>query len=144
MRHAVAYFFAKDVSFLPQMLVAPLVYCVVFLAITSPRYDDSWCCFIAAAASAAPARYLPARQLPSLQRSRGCRGSFSAYYTVLLGVYYTASGFAYLVSLVVPAGLAQLVGVVTIFSNSMFAGGAPVLKQLLRVRRLCCMRRIES
>ena len=60
----------------------------------------------------------------------------------LLGVYYVAASFAYIVSIVAPPGLAQLVGVVTIFSNSMFAGGAPVLKQLLTVgsptAALCC------
>jgi hypothetical protein len=58
------------------------------------------------------------------------------YYWVLVSVYYTAAGYAYLVSVIVPAALAQLVGVVTIFANSMFAGGAPVLKQLWAVRVL--------
>jgi hypothetical protein len=55
------------------------------------------------------------------------------YYWVLVGVYYVAAGFAYLVCIVVPSSLSQLVGVVTIFANAMFAGGAPVLKQLQAV-----------
>ena len=49
-------------------------------------------------------------------------------------MYYVAAGFSYLVSILAPPSLAQLVGCVTIFSNSMFAGGAPVLKQLMQVR----------
>ena len=40
-RHAVSYFFAKDASMLPQLLLGPLVYCVVFLNITSPRASFS-------------------------------------------------------------------------------------------------------
>lgn len=36
-RHSIAYFFGKDLSMLPQILLAPLVYCIVFLNITSPR-----------------------------------------------------------------------------------------------------------
>ncbi len=36
-RHTVAYFLAKDISMLPQVLLAPLVYCIVFISITSPR-----------------------------------------------------------------------------------------------------------
>jgi hypothetical protein len=95
--HTIAYFFGKDASMVPQFMLAPLVYCVIYLNITTPR------------------------------------GDFAAYYIVLLGVYYVAAGFAYIVSIVSPPGLAQLVGVVTIFANSMFAGGAPVLKQLLQL-----------
>ena len=36
-RHAVAYFFGKDLSMLPQLLLGPFIYCVVFLNITTPR-----------------------------------------------------------------------------------------------------------
>ena len=36
-RHAVAYFFGKDLSMMPQLLLGPFIYCVVFLNITSPR-----------------------------------------------------------------------------------------------------------
>ena len=36
-----SYFFAKDASMLPQLLLGPLVYCVVFLNITSPRASFS-------------------------------------------------------------------------------------------------------
>ena len=35
--HTIAYFFGKDLSMLPQMLLAPMVYCIVYLSITSPR-----------------------------------------------------------------------------------------------------------
>ena len=65
------------------------------------------------------------------------------------GVYYVAAGFSYIVSILAPPSLAQLVGCVTIFSNSMFAGGAPVLKQLQQVRAvgvtiLACSRRLRG
>jgi hypothetical protein len=36
-RHAAAYFFGKDLSVLPQLLLGPLVYCAIFLSITYPR-----------------------------------------------------------------------------------------------------------
>ena len=32
-----AYFFGKDLSMMPQLLLGPFIYCVVFLNITSPR-----------------------------------------------------------------------------------------------------------
>ena len=35
--HTVAYFFGKDASMIPQYLLAPLVYCVIYLNITTPR-----------------------------------------------------------------------------------------------------------
>lgn len=37
-RHTIAYFFGKDLSMIPQILMAPLVYCVIYLNITTPRY----------------------------------------------------------------------------------------------------------
>jgi ABC-2 type transporter len=39
--HTIAYFFGKDLSMIPQILLAPLVYCIVYLSITSPKCDCS-------------------------------------------------------------------------------------------------------
>jgi len=47
---------------------------------------------------------------------------------VFLGVYWCASAFGYLVSVLSPPSMSQLLGVVTIFSNAMFAGGQPTLR----------------
>ena len=93
-KHTLAYFIGKDVSMLPQTLLAPLFFDLIFHALTSPR------------------------------------ASFGAWYLVFLGLYYCAMGYSYLVSIVAPPSLCQLVGVVAIFSNAMFAGGMPTLKQL--------------
>lgn len=58
------------------------------------------------------------------------KATFLTYYWVLLGLYYTSTGWAYVVSVVAPPALSQLVGVVAVFGNAMFAGGMPVLKEL--------------
>lgn len=58
------------------------------------------------------------------------RATFGEYYAVFFACYWCASAFAYLVTVLSPAALAQLLGVVVIFSNAQFGGGAPTLKQL--------------
>ncbi|RYY34218.1 hypothetical protein EON62_03490, partial [archaeon] len=58
------------------------------------------------------------------------RGSFGEYYAVFLGVYFVASAFAHVTAVLSPPSLAQLMGVTVIFSNAMFAGGQPTLKQM--------------
>ena len=93
--HTLAYFIGKDLSMVPQLLAGPLVFNLVFHALTAPR------------------------------------AAFSHFYLVFLGLYYCSMGFAYLVAAAVPPDLAQLTGVVAVFSNAMFAGGMPTLKQLL-------------
>eukprot|EP00004_Rigifila_ramosa_P017043 TRINITY_DN4105_c0_g1_i1.p1 TRINITY_DN4105_c0_g1~~TRINITY_DN4105_c0_g1_i1.p1 ORF type:complete len:1713 (+),score=349.96 TRINITY_DN4105_c0_g1_i1:412-5139(+) len=94
-RHTLAYFLGKDLSMLPQYLIGPNIFLLVYHTMTAPR---------------AP---------------------YPTYWVVIFGVYYTASAFGYLVSILVPASMSQLVGVVTVFSNSMFAGGMPTYKELL-------------
>lgn len=64
------------------------------------------------------------------------RGSFAMYYAVFLSLQWTATAMGYLVSIVSPAAMAQLVGVVFTFSCAMFAGGMPTLK----VRPCLCKR----
>lgn len=36
-RHTIGYFIGKDISMLPEILLAPLVYLIVYLSVTSPR-----------------------------------------------------------------------------------------------------------
>ena len=55
------------------------------------------------------------------------RASFWRYYGVYATVYWCASGVAYLVSVMAPAGVQQLIGVTIIFGMAMFAGGQPTL-----------------
>lgn len=50
------------------------------------------------------------------------RAPFWEYYVVLLGVYFCSSAIGYLVSVVVHGPIAQLLGVVAVFSFTMFAG----------------------
>jgi hypothetical protein len=58
------------------------------------------------------------------------RATFGCYYLLFVALYYTASSFGYLVSVVLPPALAQLGAVVCIFSSTLFAGGGPTLPQL--------------
>jgi hypothetical protein len=58
------------------------------------------------------------------------RDSFLDIYTIFLGVYWCASAYGYIVAVVCPPSLAQLLGVTAIFANSMFAGGQPTLKSM--------------
>ncbi len=111
-RHAVSYFFAKDASMLPQLLLGPLVYCVVFLNITSPRASFStyyWAlfgecsCRLVGACACACEIYVASRAL--LVGVMSVRSPI-----VFPGVYYVAAGFAYIVSIMAPPSLAQLVG----------------------------------
>jgi len=92
--HTIGYFIGKDLSMLPHMFLAPLIFNIVYLSVTTPR------------------------------------GSFATYYWVMLGLYYTATAFGYIVSIAAPPSLAQLMGVVAVFGCAMFAGGMPTLKIL--------------
>jgi hypothetical protein len=56
------------------------------------------------------------------------RDSFLDIYTIFLGVYWCASAYGYLVAVLCPPSLAQLLGVTAIFANSMFAGGLSAAK----------------
>lgn len=55
------------------------------------------------------------------------RASFWRYFGVYATVYWCASGVAYLVSVLAPAGVQQLIGVTVVFAAAMFAGGQPTL-----------------
>eukprot|EP00028_Trichosphaerium_sp_Am-I-7-wt_P002366 CAMPEP_0168520044 /NCGR_PEP_ID=MMETSP0405-20121227/7710_1 /TAXON_ID=498012 /ORGANISM="Trichosphaerium sp, Strain Am-I-7 wt" /LENGTH=273 /DNA_ID=CAMNT_0008540765 /DNA_START=309 /DNA_END=1128 /DNA_ORIENTATION=- len=57
-------------------------------------------------------------------------GSWTEHYALLMLVYFTASGIAYFVSLIVPKSLAQLCGVMTVLSLMTFSGANPTLKLL--------------
>ena len=52
------------------------------------------------------------------------------FYGTFAALYYTSMGFGFLTSICVQGPLAQLVGVVAVFSNAMFAGGMPTLPKL--------------
>jgi len=56
------------------------------------------------------------------------RGSFGMYYLLLLSLQWTATSLGYMVSILAPDAMSQLVGVVLVFSSAMFAGGMPTLK----------------
>jgi hypothetical protein len=111
---------------LPQLLLGPLVYCIVFLNITSPRASFGtyyWALFSA---------YLPV--VPYARAGWQCLsnpfrppdGSTVVRFQCrshpvlvppplkpnVAGVYYVAAGFAYIVSIMAPPSLAQLVGYV--------------------------------
>lgn len=58
------------------------------------------------------------------------RMSFTNYWLVFAGVYWCSSALGYLVSVVAPASLAQLCGVIAVFSNAQFSGGSPTLVEM--------------
>jgi ABC-type branched-subunit amino acid transport system ATPase component len=58
------------------------------------------------------------------------RAPFGAYYGTFLALYWVASAYGYLVSALVPPALAQLAGVVAVFTTAMFSGGVPTLKAM--------------
>ena len=58
------------------------------------------------------------------------RASFLAYYRVIVVLQFATTGLGYLVSIVVPGGLAQLAGVVVVLVFSMFGGSRPTLVQI--------------
>ena len=58
------------------------------------------------------------------------RASFFAYFVAFLGVNFCASALGHLTAVLAPPALAQLVGVVGVFANAQFAGGAPTLVAL--------------
>jgi hypothetical protein len=190
-RHAVSYFFAKDASMLPQLLLGPLVYCIVFLNITSPRasfWTYYWALFSAylpivpsagsclqsltlASYGSSEVRFLcrpfslhpPPRHVPPSNPFwqvcttllPGLRTSYPSWRpqvwpswsgTCLLPVHSRLATHDTLLPVVANLGHLRVVmapcgliisrcvsSCVTIFSNSMFAGGAPVLKQLLQL-----------
>jgi ABC-type multidrug transport system ATPase subunit len=52
------------------------------------------------------------------------------YYWICVLLQFTTTGLGYLISLVVPSGLAQLAGVVTVLVFSMFGGARPTLPEI--------------
>jgi ABC-type multidrug transport system ATPase subunit len=58
------------------------------------------------------------------------RGSFLAYYRVVVIVQFATTGLGYLISIVSPAGLSQLAGVVAVLVLSMFGGSRPTLVEI--------------
>lgn len=59
-----------------------------------------------------------------------CRANIMSYYQVLVVIQFATTGLGYLVSTVVPGGLAQLAGVVVVLVFSMFGGARPTLPQI--------------
>ena len=57
-------------------------------------------------------------------------GDFMGLYMVLLGITFVSYGIGYLVSIVAPVSLAQLVGVVVVFCMSAFDGASPTIPNL--------------
>ena len=58
------------------------------------------------------------------------RAPFILYYIVFLGLYFASSAYGYIVSSLVPPNLAQLAGVVAIFTTAMVSGAVPSLKDM--------------
>ena len=58
------------------------------------------------------------------------RASFGSYFFAFLGVNFCASALGHVTAVLSPPALAQLVGVVSVFANAQFAGGAPTLVAL--------------
>ena len=92
--HSTAYFCGKDLSVIPQIILGPLLYCTIFVAMSASL------------------------------------GDFMGLYTVLLGTTFVSYSIGYIVSIVAPSSLAQLVGVVVVFCMSAFDGASPTLPNL--------------
>ena len=92
--HSIAYFIGKDLSVMPQMLLGPLLYCSIFVAMSAAL------------------------------------GTFWGLYMVLLGTTFVSYSIGYVVSIVAPTSLAQLVGVVVVFCMSAFDGASPTIPNL--------------
>ena len=59
-----------------------------------------------------------------------CRAPFPAYYRVLVVTQFATTGLGYVVSIVAPAGLSQLAGVVVVLVFTMFGGARPTLVEI--------------
>jgi ABC-type multidrug transport system ATPase subunit len=92
--HTLAYAIGKDIAMLPQLVFGPLVFCLAYNLLATPR------------------------------------ASFGEYYVLFVGVYWTASAYAYLTSVLAPPSLAQLLGIVAIFCTAQFAGAQPTLTDM--------------
>ena len=92
--HSIAYFIGKDLSVVPQMLLGPLLYCSIFVAMSASL------------------------------------GTFWGLYLVLLGTTFVSYSIGYVVSIIAPTSLAQLVGVVVVFCMSAFDGASPTIPNL--------------
>ena len=62
------------------------------------------------------------------------RASFASFYWPLMAVYYFSASIGYLVSILVPLSLSQLVGVVIVFANFVFVGSNNVVLKNLPFR----------
>jgi ABC-type multidrug transport system ATPase subunit len=92
--HSISYFCGKDISVIPQMILGPLLYCAIFIAMSASL------------------------------------GDFYGLYLVLLGTTFVSYSIGYIVSIIAPSSLAQLVGVVVVFCMSAFDGASPTIPNL--------------
>lgn len=58
---------------------------------------------------------------------------YVGYYLICWLVYWTASGYGYLISIVVPPHMAQLFAVLSVLFNMMFSGALPRFEQLQKI-----------
>lgn len=82
----VAYFIGKDLAMVPQTLLAPAFFTLMYSAMCFPR------------------------------------DSFGDVYVILLGAYWCGSAYGYVVGVLAPPSLAQLLGVVVVFVSAVFSG----------------------
>lgn len=95
--NTVAYFLAKEASFLPSTILLPLLYAGVFYNFTVPRM------------------------------------SFGMLYLIFLTTWFASTGFASLISILVPPALATISTVVVIFGLSLFSWVAVRLEDLAKM-----------
>ena len=58
---------------------------------------------------------------------------YPGYYLICFLVYWTAAGYGYLISIVVPPSMAQLFAVLSVLFNMMFSGALPRFEQLQKI-----------
>ena len=124
--HTIGYFIGKDLSMLPHMFLAPLIFNIVYLSVTTPRGSFATYYWVMLGLCTSLLAVVSVRRLGDV-----CECGDGA-------ADYTATAFGYIVSIAAPPSLAQLMGVVAVFGCAMFAGGMPTLKvRVLRARMWC-------
>lgn len=83
--NSLSYFVGKNLSQIPNLVVAPLVFLAIYCTLAAPRYEIIDILFL-------------------------YRASFFMYYWVLLIIYFVAYGLGYLLSMIFRPGISHLAG----------------------------------
>jgi len=122
LKQTLAYFAAKDIASLPQCVIAPLLFTSVLHALSSPL-------------SSLGAFFLPILAIYYTTAGLFSIPVLSRHITLIVRcqrcfVDVVPLGISFVVSVVAPKSLNQLVGVVIVFGLTCFAGGMPTLSSL--------------